>query len=453
MNGAALSLPTRTDTWRYTVCGLLLLATMLNYMDRLTLSQLGKPICDEFGLSKTQYGLIDSGFSLAFATGAITFGVLVDRLGPRWLYPLVLIGWSLAGIATGFADRIGALFPSGLVQSLNLADAEISDESAQAYLGFMVCRIVLGFFEAGHWPCALVTTQRILARKDRTFGNSILQSGAALGAVLTPLIVLALLPSVLPGEGLPAGAWRSPFLAIGLLGMLWIVPWLALVRGSDLRRAGPAEDTTAADAEPMLEQRQVWRLFAVLVVIVITINATWQFFRVWLPMFLMEQHDYSLDAAGWFTSAYYVSTDVGCIAVGLIVKWLADRGWDVHRARVLTFAACTGLTLLSLFVVTLRGPLLLIVMLLIGAGALGLFPNYYAFTQELSRRHQGKITGILGTAAWVGTAALQYFVGGSVDAAKAAGAPNPYAAGIIVAGLAPLPALLALLLFWPRRKV
>ena len=76
----------------------------------------------------------------------------------------------------------------------------------KAYLGFMICRIVLGFFEAGHWPCALVTTRLILSRGDRTLGNSILQSGSSLGSILTPLVVLPMVSDHL-------GGWRSPFTA------------------------------------------------------------------------------------------------------------------------------------------------------------------------------------------------------------------------------------------------
>jgi ACS family hexuronate transporter-like MFS transporter len=441
MNGPPAARP---PSWKWIVCSLLLLATMLNYMDRQTLSLLAKTIRDEYRLSYQQYGRLDSGFSLAFATGALTFGVLVDRFGVRWLYPLVLLGWSCAGIATGYADRIGA----ALAGPFGLAPV---DTSAQAYIGFMTCRVVLGFFEAGHWPCALVTTQAILARHDRSFGNSLLQSGAALGSIFTPLIVQAVATDT-------AGGWRPPFVVIGLVGMFWVIPWLSLVRRSDLSRSRPAP-VEAEPPEPPLSRRARWQLFGVLVVTVIAINITWQFFRVWLPMFLEEQHRYTKGQVAWFTSLYYIATDVGCIGAGFLVKWLAGRGWDVHRARVLSFAGCTVLVLLGVVVAHLPGPtpgepaslLLPGLLLLVGAGALGLFPIYYSFAQELSRTHQGKITGTLGTITWIASALLQDRVGRSIDAAVAASDPNPYAFGLIVAGVAPLPALLALLFFWPRR--
>jgi ACS family hexuronate transporter-like MFS transporter len=418
----------RSTTWRYSVCGLLLCATMLLYMDRQTLSQLATTICTEYSLSNEQYGWLDTGFSFAFASGAIIFGFLVDRLSPRWLYPAVVVGWSCAGLATAYAQTIGSwFFPA-------------SHPSEQAYYGFMLCRITLGFFESGHWPCALVTTQIILTRSDRSLGNSILQSGAAIGAIVTPIIVLTMLTD-------RPGGWQPPFVVIGCIGFFWGVPWLLLVRGSDLdRRVTAQEMLNAPPTQADHTRRDLWRMFAVLVVIVICINLTWQYFRVWLPKYLEESHGYTKVEVGWFTSAYYISTDVGCISVGFLVKWLTTIGWDVHRARLITFTACAGLTLLAVAVAFMpTGPLLLIVLLFVGAGTLGLYPNYYAFTQELSKTHQGKISGMLGTIAWCGSAIMQALVGRSIDETKS------YVIGIVMAGLAPLLACTALWLFWQRR--
>ena len=424
----------RPPSWKWTVCGLLLLATMLNYMDRQTLAQLATTICAEYHLSNQQYGDLEMAFGLAFATGALFFGFLVDRISARWLYPAVLIGWSLAGIATSYADDVGLMllrwFPALTIEGA-------SPEARAAHLGFMTCRLVLGFFEAGHWPCALVTTQTMLNRQDRSFGNSILQSGAAIGAIITPMIVLAMLRDV-------PGGWRPPFVTIGCIGMLWVLPWLTLVRGRDLARtneAAPSAQAHPSDATP----GSFWRPFAALVVTVLMLNITWQFFRAWLPKFLEEQHHYTKTQVGFFTAAYYIASDVGCITVGLVVKWLAERGWTVHGARMATFGVCTLLTMPAVLVAFLpKGPLLLGLLLLIGAGALGLFPNYYSFTQDLSKTHQGKITGILSTIAWAGTSPLQRLAGQSIDATKS------YATGIMVAGLAPLVALLALGLLWEK---
>jgi len=443
----------RGNTWRYSVCGLLLLATMLNYMDRQTLGQLATTIQYEYHLDDEQYGGLEMGFGFAFAAGAICFGLLADRVSIHWLYPCVLIGWSLAGIATAYADQLGAAFVAHLPSQVHSHEGSLEPlgplQSHAAYYGFLVCRIILGFFEAGHWPCALITTQVILTRKDRSFGNSILQSGAAIGAILTPIVIVSLLPGTDEADRYPPGAWRAAFTAIGALGLLWVVPWLTLVRGGDLQRRPPAAAETDASAATSRSTGMVRFLLMLLtlVIVVISINLTWQFLRAWLPKFLEERRGYSKREVAWFISAYYIATDAGCISVGILVKWLAGRGWDVHRARMLTFTLCTGLTLLAIAVVFLpAGPVLVGVLLLVGAGALGLFPNHYSFSQEVSRTHQGKVTGTLGTIAWIASSLMQWLIGNDIKETRS------YATGIIMAGVAPVVALAALVTLWPRRR-
>lgn len=432
--------------WRWAVCGLLLLATMLNYMDRQTLSLTIKAIKQELKLSNEQYGDLEMGFGFAFAAGTIVIGWLVDRLGARWIYPAVLIGWSLAGIATARAVDVG-----GFLLSLSPTGADPPEGMSQlgysGYVGLLVCRIVLGFFEAGHWPCALVTTQRILAANKRTFGNSLLQSGGALGAIITPFVVQLLVNQDDPAQ---AGSWRLPFYVIGGVGMVWAAPWLLLVRSRDLRPQPAVQSTAEEDkssGRPMTAGQFAVR-FGVLLVVVIMINMTWQFFRAWLPLFLGEYHNYSAKSVNLFVSFYYIATDAGCLAAGLGALILSWHGWSVHGARVAVFTFCALLTALAVGAAFApKGPLLFGLLLLIGFGALGLFPNYYSFTQELSTRHQGKVTGVLGATTWIVTSIMQKGVGRYVDET------GSYRMGIVLAGLAPVLACLALWLFWrPGRK-
>jgi MFS transporter, ACS family, hexuronate transporter len=117
------------------VCSRLLLASAANYMDRQTLSATSVQITGEFQINEEQYGTLETAFGLAFACGSLIFGFLSDRVGVRWLYPLLPLLWSAMGFATGLVET---------------------------YAGLLWCRLLLGLFEAGHWPCALNTTQRLL---------------------------------------------------------------------------------------------------------------------------------------------------------------------------------------------------------------------------------------------------------------------------------------------------
>jgi ACS family hexuronate transporter-like MFS transporter len=284
----------------------------------------------------------------------------------------------------------------------------------------------------------LTISQRILSRQDRTLGNGILQSGAAVGAILTPLVV-----QVMMGDD-PA-SWRGPFQVIGALGIFWVIGWFLMVPPGSLDRPqeiAPAEDAGTVSVTAA-ERHLFIRRLLVLFVVVIVINLCWQYFRAWLPKFLRESHDYSRSSVNYFIMGYYLATDVGSLWVGWAIRGLARRGWRVHSARLLLFSVCAALTSLSVVAAWLpAGWPLLAILCIVGFGALGLFPNYYSFSQELTTRHQGKLTGILGCTTWIVTGLMQPLFGRQIDQTQS------YATGLMIAGLVPLIGCAALVLFW-----
>lgn len=393
---------------RWAVCVVLLLATMLNYMDRQTLSQTSKRVKDELALNKAMWGRVDAAFGYGFACGALVVGTLADRLNVRQIYPLVVLAWSAAGFLTGFA---------------------------RTYDELLACRFLLGLAEAGHYPCALRTTQRLLAPAERTLGNSLMHAGGAIGAVITPFVVLLSYQF--------SDSWRPPFWAVGTLGLGWVVLWLRLVPRDALPPDPPSPlgDDLARFARTVLTDRRYY----LLMILVVSVNAPWHFFRHWLPLFLQEAHDYSETQVQWFSSAYYAFADVGSLTAGWLALTLAQRGWTVHSGRVFVFALGALLTPLSLLVARLpAGPALLFALLLIGFASLGLFPIYYSLSQEITARDQGKVTGSLGCWNWVVIALLQTAAGELIEREKS------YATGVALAGLPPLLGLAALLFAWRR---
>lgn len=430
----------RPPAWKWTICGLLFLATMMMYMDRQTLAAMGPRIRGELGLSNTQFGTIDLAFGMAFAVGSIVNGLIADRLSIRWLYPVMLIGWSLAGVATGYGDWIGQALGTTFPWLLP-AGSDGPPGSEHSFLGLLVCRAVLGYFESGHWPCALITTQRLLAGSDRALGNSVLQSGASIGAVLTPLVAWLMLDP-------EPGSWRLPFAVIGFAGLVWMVPWLLLIRGDDLRRPTTMSNAVIGTTEavwPSIPPAVFLRRFLVLLAVVIPINMVWQFFRLWTQSMLQDQHKYTEQFVFFFSAGFYLVADVGCIAVGSATKIFTARGWSLQQARMMLFSVCTGLVLIGMTASYLQaGWLLLFILLLVGCGALGFFPTYYSLTQDMSRKHQGLIGGILGATTWVVTSLMQRSVGKSVDATKS------YGDAIFWICLTPLIAWIALTFFWGR---
>ena len=160
-------------------------------------------------------------------------------------------------------------------------------------------------------------------------------------------------------------------------------------------------------------------------------------------MFLQEGRGYSEASALLFNSAYYLATDVGCIGAGFAAMWLARQGRSVHRSRLVTYAGCSLLACCTCVAAILpQGWALLAILLIVGAGTLGLFPCYYSFTQELSAANLGKATGILSFLGWIVASPLHRVLGGYVDATKS------FDLGVAMVGLAPLLGLAAMLILW-----
>lgn len=409
----------RSWQWRWWVSGLLLLATMLNYMDRQTLANLLVRISDAFSLSQERYGDLELAFGWAFAAGSLWFGILADRMPVRWLYPAVVIGWSVAGMLTGLTNGYGPM---------------------------LACRTLLGFFEAGHWPCALKTTQAVLTRKERLLGNSLLQSGGALGAIITPLVIRGMV-----GDDTSAGAWRQPFLVVGGVGLAWVAGWLATMRPADLiartdEGDGPAEPATAT-GNPWWEACIANRRFWALVPMVVCINITWHLLRAWLPKFLQQGRGATEAESLFFNALYYGAADVGCIAAGAVSLGLARRGMEVHRSRLFVVAVCAALAALTTLAAVLpRGIAMYATLLVVGAGAMGLFPCYYSLAQEVSTRHLGKATGLLAALGWLVASPMQKAFGRVVDRT------GSFDTGLALVGLVPAAALALLVVIWPRRR-
>ena len=411
----------RSLSWIRIVCMILLTATLLNYANRFAFTQNALRIQEAFDTNQGGYGQVAGYFGLGFAVGGLTFGILADRLSVRWLYPFVVIVWSVAGMSSGL---VGSLFGMG------------------------VSRFILGFFEAGHWPCALRTTQRVFKPAQRTLGNSILQSGASLGAVLTPLLVLALLYE-------NPDHWRAAFFIVGGLGLPWAIWWWLTVAEADLSR--PVIQTEEPDGGGQERERQlqevpllmlfVTRRWWVLLFVVVCINTFWHYVRVWMPLTLEQDHQYTPEFVAVFTSLYYLSTFFGSLASGWLAAWLARGGRDVHRARLTTFLVFSLLSSLSIPAAFMPGGIpLLATLLVVAFGSLGLFPVFYSLNQELSAKNQGMVIGTLGFSTWTILYFVHPAVGKLVDADPAI---RPYLfAG---SGLGPLLAFFVLALFWGRR--
>ena len=439
------------------ICVLLLLASAVNYMDRQTLAVTAARIKSEFSLNNVQYGRVEAVFGYSFALGSILWGFLVDKISVRWIYPIGLLGWSLMGFLTGWARDYNELF---------------------------TCRMLLGIFESAHWPCGLKTTQALLSRQSRAMGNSVLQSGTSIGAILTPIIMLAILTP-------EPGSWRVGFQGIAIVGALWVFLWLYVVRDRDFVVQTPV----AAESHQTGRDYAWWhdiftRKFAIVLLMIICINTMWQVVRAWLPLIMQENYGFSERQTLIFNSLWYIATDLGCFGSGLLALTMARKGWSVKSSRLLPlllgvsfFASIMAVPFLNN---SLRAPAaatpaaaapaaansaaansagpnaltwgqeaaaflnlqprqfgMLAILLASGAGALAIFPIYYSFAQDVSPMHQGKVTSISATGGWLASSYAQPWFGWLKDQT------GNYDIGLFLISFLPVFPLIALYFFWP----
>ena len=417
---STIDAPPRSLNWVWGLCIVLLGATLLNYANRFVFTQNAVPIKDAFGIGDEGYGTVNSMFALGFALGGLTFGVLADWISVRILYPILIVLWSLASIGCGIVEDVTSL---------------------------AVLRFLLAFFEAGHWPCALRTTQRNFKPAMRTLGNAVLQSGASVGAFLTPLLVFLI-------YRIDPGAWRLGFFIIGGLCLPWVVAWLLMIRESDVSRPVIQTDESAPGSgeEQEMQELPFWRIFTtrrwwLLLVVVSCINIMWHYIRVWMPIWLEEDHGYSHEFVQKFTSVYYAVTFFGAIASGALTAALPRWGWNVHRARLavwLVFAILASLVVPAAYMS--KGYLFLGTLLLVAFGSLGLFPIYYSLNQEISAKNQGKVGGSLGFSTWGLLIPFHWLVGWIIEHH-----PTTKPAIVTAVGLGPLIGFFILLFFWGQR--
>src|ERR1035437_7390942 len=225
--------PTAIATkYRWTICGLLLAITTLNYMDRQVLALLLPVLQDPvkgIGLTQVQYGVIVSIFSCAYAVGLLLAGNVIDRIGTKRGYALAATIWSVAAMshflvtvpaitsklsfAAQFVSRVLVHVPmlgtAAWVKDIGMLSG--------AVIGFGLVRFLLGLGEAGNFPAAVKTTAEWFPKKERSFATGIFNSGTNIGPTIMPFLVGFIVVRV---------GWRYAFLTTGLFSILWIVIWL-----------------------------------------------------------------------------------------------------------------------------------------------------------------------------------------------------------------------------------
>ena len=409
---------TTIGRYRWVICALLFFATTINYMDRQVLGILAPTLQKDIGWSEAQYGAIVSWFTLAYAFGYLGAGGMMDKLGTRIGFAISVFVWSIAAMAHALARTV---------------------------TGFGVARFVLGIGESGNFPASIKTVAEWFPVKERALATGVFNAGSNIGAVVTPLVV--------PWIALNYG-WQGAFIAVGLLGLVWLAFWLPVYRRPrEHPRLSPGElayiESDASEASvkvrwaDLFRYRQTWA-FAIGKFLT---DPIWWFYLYWLPKFLDARYGIKLASIAAPLIVVYLVADVGSVGGGWLSGALIKRNHSVNFSRKVTMLIAALLIVPTMFAPAANGLWLSVAIVAVAAGAHQWWSaNIFTLASDMfPRRALGSVVGVGGFAGAMGGVLFQRVTGLVLQ-----GNGNNYTPIFIVCGLAYVTALAIIHLLVPR---
>jgi ACS family hexuronate transporter-like MFS transporter len=416
---ASPAVSSRAGYFRWVICGLLLLGTTKNYMDRWVLSALKTTLQHDLGWSEVDYSHIVIAFQAAYAVGMLAVGGFIDRVGTRLGYAIVMIFWSVASMAHAVGSSLSSFF---------------------------IARIALGFGESGIFPASIKAVAEWFPAKERALATGIFNAGTNVGVILAGLSV----PWITHHFG-----WRWAFVIIGSLGFVWLALWLLLYqKPEDHPRCSRAELEYILGDTPQPTEKIKWlrllpfrQTWAIACGKFLT-DPIWWFYLFWVPDFLERQHGVHLAQLGPPIIVIYLISDIGSVAGGWFSSFLIQRGVSVNAGRKLAMLACAIAIVPIVFAYRVSG--LWQAVLLIGlaaAGHQGFSANLYTLTSDLfPKRAVASVMGVAGMAGAVGGMLIAKIVGHVLQWT------GSYMIPFLIAGSAYLVALAVIHILTPRME-
>ena len=298
---------------RWYICGLVFIATVINYLDRQVFSILAPQLQKEIGWSELEYGRIVIAFQVAYAAMMLVSGRIIDRIGTKLSFSVAVVTWSVV---------------------------EMAHALARSAFGFGVARFFLALTEAANFPAAAKAVSEWFGPSERALATGIFISGVGAGAIVASLMVPPLNAAV---------GWQWTFVATGLLGFFWFVAWAAFYRTphehpwltEEERALVPVQAGTATAAggrwASLLGYRETWAYGLSKSLI----DPIFWFLLFWLPKFLAESHGIRGVAVVPYLTAVYICADIGSMTAGFVSSALVKRGWSLNAARKVTMLALT----------------------------------------------------------------------------------------------------------------
>jgi ACS family hexuronate transporter-like MFS transporter len=414
----------KMSNFRWVICGLLFLATTVNYMDRQVLSLTWKDfISPEFHWTDNDYGTITGWFSIFYAIANLFAGKFIDWMGTKKGYLIAIGVWSTGAVMHAGCGWVAMQIEGyDSIEALRLvkagSDAAVAIATVSVYL-FLSCRLILAAGEAGNFPAAIKVTAEYFPKKDRAFATSIFNSGASIGALAAP----ATIPLLARALG-----WEMAFIIIGVLGYVWMGLWIWLYdKPAKNKRVNEAElnyieqdadgDATVSQEPAGKEEktisflkcftfRQTWSF----IVGKFMTDGVWWFFLFWAPAYFSDQYGYTSDspmAIALIFTLYAIVTVLSIFGGYLPTYFVDKRGMNPYIGRMramLIFACFPLLGLLAQPMGQISAWWAAIIIGLLGAGHQAWSANLYSTIGDMFPKSTiATITGIGAMAGGVGS--------------------------------------------------
>ncbi|SHJ88033.1 MFS transporter [Pseudozobellia thermophila] len=414
---------------RWYVIALICLATVINYIDRTAFGVMWPEMGKDLGMDEADYAVMLNVFMITYALGKFLSGKLYDMIGTRMGFVVSIVVWSVASVFHAFARGLFSL---------------------------TLFRALLGLGEAGNWPGAVKSNGEWFPVKQRAIAQGIFNAGASLGSVIAPVLIAYLYGHF---------GWRSTFIIIGAIGLLWVIPWLfinkakpekhpwiteeeqKLILADQIALNPTKENEKGLSVGKILSYKESWgvlmsRFF---------IEPIWWLFVGWMPLYLNSKFGFSIEEIG---STIWISY-LGGMAGSIIGGWYCGKLMEtktVDAARKITISIGGALIFLGLlgiiFLVTEKNPMTFIyIVAVVLFGFQFAIGNIQTISSDLfSGPSVGTLAGLAGT-----VAAVSVIIMNSLIPMIASVSYTP--AFIVIAVLAPLAVLSIFMLIKKIRPV
>jgi ACS family hexuronate transporter-like MFS transporter len=407
---------------RWWIGVLLFASTVINYIDRQTLSLLAPYLKLEYRWTNSDYANIAIAFRVAYSIGQTVFGRLMDRIGTRRGLTFTVVGYSLVSMLTSMAS---------------------------GFYSFVTFRFLLGAGESANWPAATKAVSEWFPKRERALATALFDSGSSIGGAVAPFIVLWIYFR---------WGWRPAFMIPGILGFLWLIAWRWLyyppeehnrISRSELQMIvadkesdGLSQESIGMRWSKLLQLPQTWGV----IIAKASTDPVFFFITEWFPIYLVAK---GIELKNGLIAVWipFIAADAGSFFAGYVSGYLIKRGWPLGAARkALIVFGGIGMTMLIPTIFTTDIYLIALLFAVATFTYAGFTTMANVLPSDLYNSGSvASVSGLSGTGAGIGTIVAFKLIGYFSDARQATGT-HSFDPILIIAGIVPFVGMVLILL-------